>query len=275
MEITAQKSIASGIRGTMLGLVSFSFDAVPVGRPNAKKDESFKLLSPAFEPVSQRYINEAGDLFEQRDLVKGRLTDDDKWVAVTPEEVAAAKVGTLEANEITFTVHNAAEVAAATRPGEKAYRLRPSRNSKKNITDADANLYATIRELVDAQSGLVFIGALRLRDTRKVYRLEVWDGQLVLAELTCDEDLAERDVITGTVDEAMADQLGELAGLSVSPWDSSVHRWDVAAAVDELVAAKAGSPYIQKVPVAPVKDDDLMKVLAAAIAAKKQQEVAA
>lgn len=270
MEITEQKSYASNVRATMLGLISFGFDAVPVARPNAKSEKAFKLLTPALEPVTQKYVGPDGTLYNQGDLVKGRLTDDDTWVQITPEEALAANVGSLASGQIEFTVHDATEVDSTTQPGEKKYRLRPARGNKKEISEADANLYATIRELVATNPGLAFVGSLRLRNTRQIYRLTVWDGQLVLTEIVTDEDLAPRDVITGAVNEKTVELAATLAASAVGPWDPSVHRWDVAAAVEELVAAKAGDPTVVKV-ADPVQatGDDLMAALQAAVDAQR------
>lgn len=274
MEITTQRSVASGVRATLLGLITMSFDVVPVRRPNSSKDGAFKLVTKDLEPVRQKYVTETGDLHDQFDLVKAREVDG-VFVQATPEEIAAAKTGTLEANVIEFTAHRAAEVDESTRPGEKQYRLRPSRNSKKVIGAAEANLYATIRELVLQETGVVFVGALRLRDNRAVYRLDVWGGQLVLSELIVEDDLAERDVIVGDVNVKQVDLAAALLESTVEPWDPSVHRWDVEQAVSDLVAAKAEGTVVSK-PAAVVQPvDDLMATLAAAVEQAQKDKVPA
>lgn len=280
MEFTSQSSVASNVRATLFGLISFPVDVVPQGRTGKREETQFKQLCPqghkvpGLMPVKQYYECDGGHTgLRQGDLVRGRQTEDGKWVLPTAEEIEAATCGSLEAGAIDLTPHPADVVNSSTRPGEKGYRLRPGRSGKK-VTAKEAQLYATIRQLViDNVDKVAFIGSLRIRNSRAVYRLEVWDGQLMLTELVCDEDLAARDVIDVDGDPKLLGMAQQFLETSVEDWDPSLHRWDAGTAVAELVARKAAVDAGEAVPVPDrielPDNDDLVAKLAAAMEAKR------
>lgn len=260
----------------MFGLVSFPIDLVPVAASGVKEAVQFKLVAPpAVEgdsprPVQQRYITEDGEILEQSELLRGREVDG-AWVVADKDEVAAAKTGGLAANMIELHCHPVQDVESTCRPGGRGYRLRPGRKASAS----EHELYVTIRGFVEAtQDRFALVGSLNLRGTRAIYRLGLWGDQLVFTELLPSAVLAERDVIAGDAEPDKVDRLVELAGMSVTGWDESLHHWDAAAAIADLVGAK--EPVGEVAVLNPPTSDNVMAMLEAAVAAKKaEQEKAA
>jgi hypothetical protein len=242
--ITPQRSYASGVRLTIFDLVSFTVDAVPQGRPNASKDSAMRRVllvdGGAPLPVEQRYVTADGGLYTEQDLGRARDLGDGTLVPLDDETVTAAKVGDLPKNEIALAVYPADQVEAVCRPGSGGYRLRPGAKASTK----ERELYATIRACVEASPDRAFVGALRLRDSRALYRLVVWQDQLVLSELIHPADLAAVDVIDVAPDEALTEKALALVEATTAKFDPAALHYDVAAAFEKAVG-------IAPVPAAP------------------------
>lgn len=198
----------------------------------------------------------------------------ERFVVASREDIAAAKVGSLDKEYIAFSVHPADEIDLNCRPGKKGYLVRPAKGKSKKITSVDEEAYAAIKALA-SQPDIALVGSLRLRDTRSVFRLEMWGDQVVLAELLMPSDLKDRDSIEP--DPLSEDTLAGLIGLvkaASKPFDENDHRWDVEAAVSELVAqAAAADPTEKAVPV--YNEQSLDELLALAIQAQTDSTTAA
>lgn len=239
--ITPQRTYAAGIRLTIFDAVSFTVDAVPQSRPNSSKDTAMKRVAideTGPLPVEQRFVTADGRLFTEADLGRARQTADGTLVLLDAETVAAAKVGDLAKNEFTVSVHPAAQVEAACRPGANGYRLRPPRKASAK----ERALYATVRATIEASPDKAFVGVLRLRDSRAFYRLVVWRDQLLLSELIEPADLAEIDVIEVEPDAGLVSMAAQLAESTVTAFDPSVYHHDALAAFEAAVAAVGTVP---------------------------------
>jgi len=265
--ITPQRTYAAGIRLTIFDMVSFTVDAVPQSRPNSAKDTAMRrvaLTEAGPVAVEQRFITPDGGLFVEQDLGRARETADGTLVALDPDTVVTAKVGDLAKNEIALSVHPADQVASACRPGDNGYRLRPPR--KASVKERE--LYATIRATIAASPDKAFVGCLRLRDSRAFYRLEVWNDQLVLQELTLPADLAEVDVIDVAPDEGLVSMASQLVASTTANFDPAVYTHDAVAAFDAAVTEAAGAP-------AAVSSTPSLTVVADPAAAMFEQALAA
>jgi non-homologous end joining protein Ku len=246
--ITPQRTYAAGIRLTIFDMVSFTVDAVPQGRPNSSKDTAMRrvvLTDAGPVAVEQRYLTADGALYSEQDLGRARETGDGTLVPLDPEVVTRAKVGGLDKNEITLSVHPADQVDAACLTGANGYRLRPPRKASA----AERGLYATIRAAIEAAPDKAFVGALRLRDSRATYRLIVWNDQLVLQELATPADLAEVDVVDAEPDEAKLAMAMTLVSSATVDFDPARYEHDAAAAFETAVAEAA--PTVATSPKAP------------------------
>jgi len=246
--ITPQKNYATGIRLVIFDMVTFTVDAVPQSRPNSSKDSAMRrvaVVNGAPEPVSQRYVTADGTAFAEHELGRAREIGDGTLVLLDADTVTAAKVGDLEANEFTVSIHPVDQVERACRPAGGGYRLRAPRKA----TAKERELYATIRAAIAAAPDKAFVGSLRLRSSRAFYRLVVWNDQLLLQELTHPADLAEVDVIDVAPDEALANMATTLVASSTTDFDPDACYHDVAAAFDKAIGqvpatAKASTPTL-------------------------------
>lgn len=293
LEFTAHKSTASNVK-LRLGLLTFSVDLVSA-MPEDRSETAFKLGCPHSHgdtgplPVKQKYLcdwtppegEDPHGPFSQHELTRirqvavkdgkvdptGTVTDDSPWVEATVEEIVAAKVGTLAKGTVDLAVHPADQVLTACRPGDKGYLVRPTK-TKGNVDATDEQMYGLLLSLVAERPDLALVGAMRLRDSRAPYRVTVFDGQLYLEQVVLPDQIRERDTIEVEVLPSQAQQLSALAEQLCTDFDPSVHAWDAAAAVKELVAAKvdgADAPATETH--APVQVLDLDAMIAGALAA--------
>lgn len=262
--ITPQRSYASGIRFTIFDLVSFAVDAVPQARPNLSKDSAMRrvaLIDGSPVAVEQRYITADGTVYEDNQLGRARDLGDGTLVVLDAATVAAAKVGDLAKNELTISVHPAAQVSHLTLPGGGGYRLRPSAKASSK----ERELYATVRATVAGAPDKAFVGVLRLRDSRAMYRLVVWQDQLVLQELAHPADLAAADVIDVAPDEAVLKLAAQLVATTTTDFVPAAYHHDVLGAFEQAVS---GAPVVAA-PVSAATADAATDVFALALAAAK------
>lgn len=256
---------ASDVSFTVLGLISFQADLMPLTESTAK-EISFKLVCPeCAEPtkVDQKYLcpNEHGP-FVTGDC--GRAKEVGKaLVKVTDEDIKALKEPTLPAKEMSISVFPAAQVDASTRPSGAAYRLR----AEKNLP-----VVAMVAALV-ADGEFAFVGEMNLgRSGQKLYRLATWRGELVAEELARPDEVVEFAATAVAYEPKVLDQAKQLAALQVGDFDPVQFRNLVrerAAALDE--ALLSGAPTATVATLSPAKDPvvDLMAALEASIAAAK------
>lgn len=253
---TGGRATATDVTLRLAGLIPFQVDLWSVFRSGKSNDGGMKTackeqhllgMGPDSQPVygpsevSQRYIckTDPGHVSTLAGLGRGRVVDG-VMVLASEEEVIAAKTGGLTKQFCELAVHPADEVDTVCRPGKNQYLLRPARNDDGDVTLVSEESYATLRELVAATSDrLAFMGPLRLANTRSVYRLEVWDGQLMAVEVTLPADLRERDSIDGEASAKSVLSLTAMVESSIEPFDEALHGWDAEQAVADLVAGKA------------------------------------
>lgn len=272
MPVTFQpgRAAASDVTFSLGGLINLRFDLVSQARSNKAADAGLNMVCTEPHPegpvkVNQMYVcpsDKDHGPFWPSDLQRGRLGDDGRYVVVDGDEIEAIKTGALGKRVIELSVHDAAEVDAVCRPGSAGYLLRPAKGKAKVPSAPDEKAYATLAGLVRRRPDLALVGSLRLRTTRSVYRVGVWGDQLVLTELVMPSDLKERDVLdVATTDASVAGLEGLLESQKV-PFDEGVHRWDVKAAMAELMARKAGGsadkPAVQAPVFAEADIDDLV-----------------
>lgn len=211
--------------------------------------------------------------YRSADLQRGRVNAEGRFVLADAVEIAAAKTGGLDKEFLEFHVHEAADVDAACRPGKKGYLVRPAKGKSKKITPADEAAYAALRALA-ATPELALVGSLNLRGTRSTYRLGVWGDQMVLTELRLPSDLKERDIIDVEAPEARVAGLLALARGAVEPFDEEAHRWDVEAAMVELLE-RAADDAQSETPVPAYNDQNLDELIALALQAQTDSAPAA
>lgn len=231
-----QRAFATGVSFSLFGLMNVALDVVPQKVPNAAKGKSFRLACPTCTgSVSQFYAcadghgRADGMSFTEVDLIRAREVDG-VLVPFTDEEVAAVREAG-EVSAMTIAIHPAAQVEAATRVGEAGYRLRPGKKAKAT----EQQVYGVLRALA-ADPELAFVGTLLLPKTsEKVYRITVWNDQLVMHELIRPEMVAPADDVSDAVaPDPLVAQAQEMAKLVVTEFEAAQYH---DGAVDRLAAA--------------------------------------
>lgn len=257
---------ASDVSFTVLGLISFQADLMPLTESTVK-EISFKLVCPdCAEPtkLDQKYLCPAGHgPFSTSDAARAKEVQKDRLVHVTAEEIKAVKEPTLPAKEMTVSVFPAAQVDDATRPSGLAYRVR----AEKNLP-----VVSMIADLVTG-GDFALIGELTLgRSGQKLYRLSTWKGELVLEELARPDEVIEFAATTVPYDAKLLDQAKQLASLQAGDFDPVQFRDQARERAHALDEAKlAGAPAPKPAAALPAKEGttDLLAALEASIAASK------
>jgi len=218
--------------------------------------------------VKQQYVCETGQHgpFTAGELHKARPVDG-ALVKVDAATVKAAKAADVTDPVVDITPHPADQVLTATRPGAKGYRLRP----QADATSRDVKLYQAL--LVAASTpGFIWVGRANLHGTPELFRLEVWQDQVMLCELVHPDDITD-PVTLGPVelsdrDRAMAAQLAEAMA---EDFDPVRYRSDAAERLDAAARAVASGEVPAPVATtagADALDGDVLSMLESVIAPK-------
>lgn len=235
------------------------------------KQDEFKVLCPeCTEPhkVSQRYICDADHgPFMEHECDRGREIEKDKFVRVTPEAMAEVRAVTLPSKEAaTLTAFNAADVEAATFPGEKAYKLALK-------SDIDQELAANLLVLLKDRK-VAYLTELVIRSSQKMYRLIEHEGQIVLQEVVRPSQKAATDrVVTAKANKANTDFLkaqAQVEPFNAEDWANQVKLR--AMALNETLAAEDGKPKSKAKKAAESPVNGLAAMFAAAEAAAKPKK---
>jgi non-homologous end joining protein Ku len=204
-EQTARRAVASNITFTIAGsFVQLQADLLSA-KPTDKTD--FTSLCPdCTEPtaVSERYIckhEDAHGPYSRNELRKGREIDKMLYRA-EDADIEAIKATTITKDEaVAVRVFPSAEVTNHVRPTGSSYLLRPL--GKAQLA------YAALTQFV-GDPKLAFLCEVLVRGSQKLYRIEAWNGQLVLQELIRPNELAETETIVAPVTKEMTAMLKQI-----------------------------------------------------------------
>lgn len=235
-----QRAYVSDVSLNIFGTTVLAVDVVSI---KTKSEDLTTICPDCKEPhkLNRMYICGAdkthGPYFEGK---KAKEVDKVLY-PLTDEQVKAIKAPALEKNVGTVEVFHSAQVEAATRPGDGAYRLRP--HDGKAITKA---LYASITQVVASQSDKAFIFELNMKDHQSLYRLTAWNGQLVAQKLLRADELAPVDVIDAAPIDRMVAQLTEFAQVDVADffpeaWANKTTEKHRKIAAEQVAAASGAS----------------------------------
>lgn len=217
--------------------------------------------------VGEKFVCADGHAYDKGEMLSAREVD---GVAVLIDEDAkadAASGGTVK-NEIDLIAVPRSQVEAFTRRDEGANRLR----LVKDPSTTDRKLYRAYLG-VAADPEFALVGVLNVR-SRKLYVLDVWQGQLMLQPLIQTAELAPPDDLSGEIAEAdeqleaLTAKLREKMVSSIVDFDAESFYYDKRKALDDLAAATArGEAPTPVASPAATSVDDLMAALDATIAA--------
>lgn len=252
-----------------LGLMSATFDLATIRKPNAgtatsgNKEVCGTCETPT--PVKKQAVCEHGHVGPPR---KARPVGD-QLVFVTKEEIQQVKDAGSPEKLLELHVCPAAELEAATRPDAAQYRVRLPK-----AKGSDPRFYALFLRLA-ASPGLALYGIARLSGTStpRPYRLQVWNGQLILQGLIPPHEVAAMDE---EIPSECADNLVQMGVEFMTriarPFESSLLVDQREGMLDSLVAAKLGAT---PVPVVPVPEPDVISIEALLAEALRSAETAA
>lgn len=180
---TVRAYVGAGGFTISLGPLNLIGRLIPVLATGSQDYADFCVVCPECpEPVRPRqgYTCENGHgPYPLADLDRARDTDDG-LVRVTKEEYEAARHSDLPLNHCRVSVHPAEQVDTLTRPSGQGYVFIP---------DVDSREHDLVLALSMADQALV--AAVNVRHFEGLYRLQSWNGNLVLQRLLWPKELNE------------------------------------------------------------------------------------
>lgn len=241
-----------------LGPISTAGRLVQIQVPKTKTSVSYHWATPEGKAVKQVYVDDDGNAYTTKELVKS-LDSDEGIVVVDAEAIAESKKSDLAPNEIELTVHTAEEVERQLFPSDSnAYVFQPDTASPANKKWHDF----IAASLDSSRSALV--GMCNLKNYEGLYRVTLWRGQLVLQKQLFPAEINEHEVVKvpATSDE-ISRGLAVLEKLT-QPFDAGEYRNTVfekqKALADAAVPSASGTTAI-KVVAKQAKDLDILAAL--------------
>ncbi len=202
------------------------------GKDDYKKFTAVCPECPKPTKTDQKYICPQGHgPFDYQDLTRAKKLDDSSIVPVDATVVAETQKSTLPLNIIKATVHPPADVWNSTYTGDNAYVFVP------RIVD---EYHALLVRLV-SESGHTFVGLCNLRNNEGLFRLDVWQGYIVVQKLLWPEECNEFPTteIDGCDDDTLADFVAVLER-KAQPFVASEYRNTARDRLEALNASLAG-----------------------------------
>lgn len=199
-----------------LGPMQTTGRLMPLFNSSIKKETKFFSVTPDGNKVSQRYIDDAGNLFKPGELKKGMVNPDDGHVVIVdPADYKAATASPLPKNVMNLTVHDSAECDQKLIPAKSQvlYVFEPDTNDPMNVKWYD--LFVASLERTDK----TFVGVVNLQNNEGVFRLFNWQGNLVVQKQTPPNELYRYNPPTPEVEEAEVEGVLGLVNKLAAPFD--------------------------------------------------------
>lgn len=267
---TTQRAYAGGVRFN-IGLLSNKFDVVPVRVPNLNKSPiHFICPDEHDEParVKIQYVCDQGHLHTESELDRayfGTEKDSTQVVPLDLEDIKMAKCGDLDEKNVDLRVHPREQIESLTAPDESFYRIRPPRDAGEN----DRKIYALLVAMA-SDPKLALVGEFRFKDSRKLYYIRPFRGQLSMQSLIHPDDIASVDDIeTPVVSKALLTQAAALLKEEATDFDPTAYGFDTAATLAKIVAQREASPEAPAKPAAVAEPSDLLDKLTQSVKAAR------
>lgn len=263
---TKARSVVGDVNLSFFGIINLTVDLFAT-KDTVKSD--FSLACPdCTEPtkLSQKYVcptDAAHGPFTTGDAARVKEIDGALY-HVSPDEIEALKTPTLPPKDAVVDVFPAAQVERMTRPTGTSYRVGPKVVGQMPI-------YSMVRDLV-ADQEYAYVLELTARGQQKMYRVESWDGHVVLQELCRPEEVRHADPVTATYDGKVLQTATTLAAAQATDFDPEAFRSAVRTRITAFEAEKKAGGGGAVVPAKAVPtantSDALLAALEAAVAAK-------
>jgi non-homologous end joining protein Ku len=255
------KTAASDVAVSLLGLINFQVDVLPVAQSEASGPKFKTICSTCSDPtpVNQQYVCPKNHgPFKAADLPKA-LEVGKTLKPVSAEEIEKLRKPKTPPKELTLGVFPTEQVNTRTRPTGAVYRLRAERNQ------------ALVQMVTDMVSGgeITFVGELVLPPAgERLFRLGVWKGALMLEELARPELVHDFESAPVTYEPKLLEQAKQLAQLQNVEFDPAQYRNSIRDRIADLAATGEGVPVALATPTQSDLADNLLAALEAAVNAK-------
>jgi hypothetical protein len=257
---TTQRTYASGVT-IQLGMLSAAFDLAPVRAKGISRTTVCPtcLADGDIERLHQQMICDQGHVTTLAEAPRA-LEADGRLIPLTEEDHEALRANEVETGLLDLHVCPSADLEAATRPGEAAYRVRIPRKGRVG------EQYALLRELAKSP-GLALYGVLKVngRNNPQPYRLGVWKDQLVVQSLVRPDGLAEVDTIEAEAPAELVEMGRQFMSSIAAPFDADLLSDERKVRTEAILSR--GAPTL-----VPTPAEGLMEQLAAAL--ERTREVA-
>jgi hypothetical protein len=205
----------SDLQVTVLGLISFQADLLPITESPAKA-QSFRLVCPECDvptPSIQGYTCPSGHgPHSSGEMLRAQEVDKELHF-VTAEEIAEVKTTDLPPKVANFDLYPTRDVLAATYPTGVTYRVRTDQ-----VIDSIKVIVSMVREGTYSFVGEVNLGA---RSGQKVFKLSEWQGNLLFEELARPEQVIPVEPADLNVNPALVEKANMLAATQVEDFDAA------------------------------------------------------
>lgn len=229
---------------------------VKVTKTGVDEYKEFVSVCPTCpEPVKpeQRYIcpNDATHSHPMRDLRKAKDIDGDLKF-VEKDEIDAARASDLPVNVLRLTVHPKDEVWNKLWDSDNAYVFIP-RNADE--------WFALLLRLVET-TDKAFIGMCNLRNHEGLFRLDVWQGHIVVQKVVWPDEINEFDALPIQADDTLFEAAIAMIEKVEQPFDPTNYKSQVKDKLAAITTSLGGDPFAA-VPSVPSKSESKLDVLAA------------
>lgn len=240
-----------------VGPISMTGSLTNVVATSNEKAGTFFSVCPACDPptrVKQQYVCEnnhgpfvAGDL-----TVKGKEVDG-VIVTVEKDELTAARTSELTLNTFRPTIHPRDQVEASTFVGDKSYVFTPN--------SVDEYFGLVTQMIADPENA--FVGLCNVRNNEGFYRLQLWNGNIVLQKLLWPEDLNEFSSVEVNVSEDLQEAAGAMVERIKTDFDPSEYRSSIRERIRAINAALGVEDGVSaaKVSIPVKKEVDILSAL--------------
>ena len=150
-----------------------------------------KFCTPDGKPVHQRYVDDAGNLYEPSQLSKAIVDENGVYTLIDPSALTEAKKSDLPANIMNMQVHSRKETESLIFPSSHtAYILQPVIKSGKNYISDPTNdsWYDFLLEIVESGKYTILARA-NIHGHEGLYALVSYKGYLTVQRMTYPEGL--------------------------------------------------------------------------------------
>lgn len=244
------------------GLLTLNVDVLPAKIAEERVTLTY-IIPDIDEPTrpEQMYVDPADPARQWKpgQLDKARDVDGILY-RVDPDEVAEAKTPLLPTGQIDVTSFPAEQVEKVCRPSGALYRLRPK---------AAPHVYAMLVDLL-ADRTVAFVAELTIRGNQRMYRVESWNGALILQEQVRPGEFYAAEDYSKEYPEALLDKMQTAVSTTVEDFDPDTYRSFLRDRAAELDAAKRdpnAAPVVKVAPRPKVDDAEALMALLDGVAA--------